>query len=137
GTLTEGRPQLTDVVTTSDQEGSEFLRLVASAEQGSEHPLATAIVRGATERGLALSPAEAFTALAGRGMAARVEGHEVLVGNAALLAERGIATDGLEDHAAELAAAGKTPMFVAVDGQGSGLVAVADTIKPSARRLIP
>ena len=144
GTLTEGRPQLTDVVVEGrgkreeGREGEdELLRLVASAEQGSEHPLAGAIVRGAAERGLALAPADGFTAMAGKGMRARVDGHEVLAGNAALLAEHGIALGPLAERAAALAAAGKTPMYVAVDGRPAGLVAVADTIKPGARRLIP
>ncbi|MBX6341170.1 MAG: heavy metal translocating P-type ATPase, partial [Thermomicrobiaceae bacterium] len=142
GTLTEGRPTLTDVVEADRAAGlpggeAELLRLAASAEQGSEHPLASAIVDGARARGLALAPLDEFAAIPGKGLRARVDGREVLVGNAALLADHGLAPDGLEPGAAELAAAGKTPMYVAVDRRLAGLVAVADTIKPSARRLIP
>jgi Cu2+-exporting ATPase len=116
---------------------SALLQLVAAAEQGSEHPLAAAIVQKATERGLVLTPAEQFTALTGKGIAARVAGQEVLVGNRALLADHGIAPGSLVERAGDLAAAGKTPMYVAVDGQPAGIFAVADTVKPGARRLIP
>jgi P-type Cu2+ transporter len=141
GTLTEGKPRLTNVVPAGSgpwTAGSEarLLRLVASAEQGSEHPLATAIVRGARERGVDLLPSEGFTAVTGKGMTAQVDGHAVLVGNAALLAERGIAARAFVERANSLAADGKTPMFVAVDGQAAGIIAVADTIKPSAHALI-
>jgi Cu2+-exporting ATPase len=141
GTLTEGKPRLTDVISAVDRDGREgnaddLLRLVASAEGGSEHPLATAIVSGARERGIALDAARDFTAISGKGMTARVGDRVLLVGNRALLVERGIPLDGLEDNAARLAAEGKTPMFVAIDAQPAGVVAVADTIKPSARRSI-
>ncbi len=117
GTLTEGRPELTDVVPVGDHangaaDRDELLRLVASAESGSEHPLATAIVRAANERKLAMATAEGFAAITGKGMVARVDGHEVVVGNAALLAERAIRLDGLESAAASLASDGKTPMLV-------------------------
>ncbi|HLZ71419.1 MAG TPA: copper-translocating P-type ATPase [Dehalococcoidia bacterium] len=142
GTLTEGKPALTDVVVSGAgpwQPGREndLLALVASVEQGSEHPLAAAIVRGASERGLALASAQNFTAIAGKGLRAEVGSRQLLAGNAALLADAGIAPGSLAETAATLAAAGKTPMYVAVDGAAAGLVAVADTIKPSARRLIP
>ncbi|HKO23300.1 MAG TPA: copper-translocating P-type ATPase, partial [Chloroflexota bacterium] len=142
GTLTEGAPRLTDVVVegsapwTTGRE-SALLQLVAAAEQGSEHPLAAAIVQGATERGLALTPAEQFTALTGKGIAARVAGHAVLVGNRALLADHGIAPGSLAEQVGDLAGGGKTPMYVAVDGHPAGVIAVADTVKPGARRLIP
>jgi Cu2+-exporting ATPase len=139
GTLTEGRPRLTDVVVAGTGTGDEdeLLRLVASAEQGSEHPLAQALVRGAQDRGLALAPAAGFTAVAGKGMTGTVDGHTVVAGNAALLADRGIDPGPLRARAEELAAAGRTPMFVAVDGRAAGLVAVADTVRAGARRLIP
>ncbi len=141
GTLTEGRPELTDVVPVGDHangaaDRDELLRLVASAESGSEHPLATAIVRAANERKLAMATAEGFAAITGKGMVARVDGHEVLVGNAALLAERAIRLNGLESAATSLASDGKTPMLVAIDGRPAGIIAVADAIKPSAHRLI-
>jgi Cu2+-exporting ATPase len=133
GTLTEGRPALTDVVALGEVDEVELLRLVASAERGSEHPLAEAIVGGALERGLTLAEANDFAALAGHGISATVAGHAILAGNAALLRERNIATGPLDDRVAALATAGKTPMFVALDGRLAGLVAVADTIKPTAR----
>jgi Cu2+-exporting ATPase len=142
GTLTEGKPALTDVVTSerggwSPTRADELLRLVASAEQGSEHPLASAIVQGAAARGIALAAATDFTAVTGKGMRARAEGHDLLAGNATLLRDAGIDPGALLERAEALASTGKTPMYVAVDGQAAGLVAVADTIKPSARRLIP
>jgi P-type Cu2+ transporter len=142
GTLTEGKPALTDVI-LADTDGwragreDTLLALVASAEHGSEHPLAAAIVRGATEKRLTLAEARGFVAISGKGLRANVDGHAVLAGNAALLADAGIAPGSLAERAAELATSGKTPMFVAIDGEAAGVVAVADTIKPSARVLIP
>ena len=140
GTLTEGKPALTDVLLAGGwQPGreSELLALVAAAEQGSEHPLASAIVQGARERGLAIAPAREFHAIAGKGLRATIDGRTILAGNAALLADAGLAPGRLSERAEQLAAAGKTPIYVAVDGEAAGLVAVADTIKPGARRLIP
>ena len=136
GTLTEGKPSLTDVVGVSGAERSAVLRLVASAEQGSEHPLAEAIVAGAREQGVALTNTRRFEALSGRGIQAEVDGRTVLVGNQRLMDDYRIHLNGLATTAGELAHAGKTPMFVAVDGQAVGLVAVADTIKPGAREAV-
>jgi Cu+-exporting ATPase len=136
GTITAGRPALTDVVTAGAVSEDELLRLVASAERGSEHPLGEAIVRGAQERGLALAPASGFNAIAGHGIEAEVEGRELLLGNAKLLRDRNIGLGMLEERADTLAAAGKTPMFVAVDGRIAGLVAVADTVKPGSREAV-
>jgi Cu+-exporting ATPase len=136
GTLTRGEPRLTDVIAADGADADEMLRLVASAERGSEHPLGEAIVRGARERGLQLSGAEGFEAVAGRGVEARVEGHTVLLGNLRLLAERGVEAGEFEARAEELSAAGRTPMFVAVDGTAAGLVAVADEVKPGARAAV-
>jgi Cu2+-exporting ATPase len=135
GTLTEGRPQLTEVVALKE-DGNEMLHLAASAEQGSEHPLARAIVKGARSRALKLAQPEGFQAIAGHGLEATVDGRRVLVGNRKLMADQNVPLDGLEQRASELAAAGNTPMYVAIDGAAAGLVAVADTIKPSARRAV-
>jgi len=135
GTLTEGKPQLTDVI-APDGEGDEVLRLAASAEQRSEHPLASAIVEGAKERSLSLVEAESFQAVAGRGLEATVDGRHIFVGNRKLLADRGISVDDLQEKASELAAAGRTPMFVAIDGAVAGIVAVADTVKPNAKAAV-
>jgi P-type Cu2+ transporter len=136
GTLTEGKPALTDVVTVGSLSEAELLGLVASAEQGSEHPLAEAIVQGARERGVVLRETSRFDSIAGHGIEATIDGRSVLAGNAKLMRDRGIDAAALEARAAELATAGKTPMFVAVDGRAAGLVAVADTIKPSAAETI-
>src|SRR5262249_37890466 len=115
---------------------TDLLRLVASAERGSEHPLAEAIVEGARERSIALADATRFEAIAGHGIRASVEGRVVLAGNRTLMADQGVNIEALEPLAATLAQEGKTPMFVAVDGQASGLVAVADRIKPSAHEAV-
>src|SRR5437763_182127 len=130
GTITKGKPELTDVVTLPGRVENEVLRLVAEAEQGSEHPLATAIVEGAKARGLALDTyPERFTAITGRGLETTVEGHEVLVGTRRLLSERSLAYDALEQQLEALEQLGKTAMLVVIDGKVAGLVAVADTIK--------
>ncbi len=130
GTITRGKPELTDVYTLVDQQSDGMLRLVAEAEQGSEHPLAAAIVEGAKARGVALNVSpERFTAIAGRGLEATVEGHMVLIGTRRLLSERSIAYDVLEKQLVALEQQGKTTMIVAIDGEVAGLVAVADTVK--------
>jgi P-type Cu2+ transporter len=136
GTLTEGKPALTDVVTVDGRSEEDLLRLVAPAERGSEHPLAEAIVAGARERGIEPADATQFQAIAGHGIQAEVDGHAVLVGNRKLMEDSGVDVRALEEKAAALAGTGKTPMFVAVDGREASLVAVADTIKPSARETL-
>jgi Cu2+-exporting ATPase len=133
GTLTEGEPSLTDVYALDSRSEEDLLRLVAPAEKNSEHPLAEAIVAGVRQRGIEVGEAMRFEAIAGQGIRAEVDGHAVLVGNLKLMDESGVDVFGLEERATALAERGKTPMFVAVDGEPSGLVAVADTIKPSAR----
>ncbi|MEX2290549.1 MAG: heavy metal translocating P-type ATPase [Mycobacteriales bacterium] len=130
GTITRGKPSLTDIVPVGGQDEMELLRLVASAEVDSEHPLAAAIVGGAKERGLDLARVTTFDSVTGKGIRAAVEGRELLIGNARLLRDADIATGELEQHADRLADDGKTPMYVAIDGRAAGLVAVADTIKP-------
>ncbi len=135
GTLTEGKPALTDVVVApgaANMDAAALLRLVGSAERGSEHPLAEAIVSGARDRGITLTDATRFEAIAGHGIEATVDGRTLLAGNRKLMSDRGIEMGDLEAQAATLAEGGKTPMFVAVDGVAAGLVAVADRIKPSA-----
>jgi Cu+-exporting ATPase len=130
GTITKGKPELTDVVALSGKNEDEMLRLVSTAEQGSEHPLATAIVEGAKARGLVLNTSPArFTAIAGGGLEARVEGHDVLVGTRRLLSEHAIAFTTLEADMEVLEGQGKTVMLVAIDGEVVGLVAVSDTVK--------
>ncbi|HEX3316457.1 MAG TPA: copper-translocating P-type ATPase [Solirubrobacteraceae bacterium] len=139
GTLTMGEPALTDVVAAGGPETeaeAELLRLAASAERGSEHPLAGAIVGGARERALALSEPTGFEALAGLGLHADVDGHAVLVGNRQLMEREHLALDGLPDAAQRLAEAGKTAMYVGVDGAVAGLVAAADPVRPTAPQAI-
>ncbi|WP_370650153.1 copper-translocating P-type ATPase [Oscillochloris sp. ZM17-4] len=136
GTLTAGKPTLTDVVVSGSVDEGELLRLVASAEQGSEHPLAEAIVNGARARGLELTEAAQFDSIAGHGIRATVGGRELLIGNTKLMRDQGVDATALEERAAALATAGKTPMFIAVDGQAAGLIAVADTVKPTAAEAI-
>jgi Cu2+-exporting ATPase len=136
GTLTVGEPALTDVLAFDHLGEDELLRLVASAERASEHPLAGAIVRGAEQRGLQLVEPTSFEGIAGHGLEATVDGHRLAVGNARLLEREGVAPDGLTERAAGLAGQGKTAMFVAVDGRPAGLVAAADQVRPSAREAI-
>jgi Cu+-exporting ATPase len=136
GTITEGTPAVTDVLPAPGFAADELLGLAASAEKGSEHPLGDAIVKRAAERSLPLLPLEAFTALPGRGIEARITGRQLLLGNSALMAERGIAFDSLADSSGALADAGKTPMFVAVEGRPAGIIAVADVPKPTSAEAI-
>jgi Cu2+-exporting ATPase len=136
GTLTQGRPALTDVVAEDELADDELLRLVASAERGSEHPLARALVEGAEQRGLSMIDASEFEAVPGHGLRATVDGRELLVGNTRLLEGADVSADGLGERAAALAGEGKTAMLVAVDGRPAGVVAAADKLKPSARRAI-
>ena len=136
GTITEGKPAVTDVLTATEANEETLLRLTASAEKGSEHPLGQAIVRGAQDKGLTLSPAQEFISLTGRGIEARIDGQTVLAGNRKLMDERGISLARMEAAADTLAQEGKTPMYVAVDGTLFGIVAVADVVKQSSRSAI-
>ncbi len=136
GTLTEGEPAVTDVLAGGSTDEGRLLVLAASAERGSEHPLAEAIVRAAGERGLRSAEPEAFEALPGRGVRATVEGRTVWLGNERLMGEAGLEAGDWRDRARELAEAGKTPVYCAVDGQVVGLIAVADPLKPAARKTV-
>jgi len=148
GTLTKGEPEVTDVIVpgatfnvhrpgpnlepgTSNLE-REVLRLAASLERGSEHPLGEAIVARAKSEGLALSEVEAFEAVPGHGVRGKVDGRTILLGNVRLMQENGVAPEALAEMAEKLAGQGKTPMFVAVDGEPAGVIAVADTLKDHA-----
>ncbi len=136
GTITAGRPALTDVATAEGWTEDDLLRLVAGAERGSEHPLGEAIVRAARERGLELADAAEFEAVAGHGIEARVSGRALLLGNERLMRERGVEVEAWTERAAALAEAGKTPMYAAVDGAAAGLLAVADPVKPESKAAI-
>jgi Cu+-exporting ATPase len=163
GTITEGKPALTDVIPAPDFREEDVLRLAASVERGSEHPLASALIAGAQARGTALEPVTAFEALAGQGVKATVGTQTVLLGNAALLAQQHITPDAILEAAAErLSAEGKTPMFLLLEaaarplvqigamqrneqgqrisaprsGKVAGVIAVADTVKPTSAAAI-
>jgi Cu+-exporting ATPase len=136
GTLTTGKPALTDVVSSSGMPESELLGLVAAVEQQSEHPVARAIVDGATSRGVTLVHASEFLMEPGAGVAGMVDGRAVRVGTRAWMARADVDASTLEPEAEQLAARGHTPSFVAVDGVLAGLVAVADRPAPEARQAV-
>ncbi len=131
GTLTRGEPSVTDVVVgqAASLDEISLLALAASAERGSEHPLGAAIIRAAQDRAIALHEPQQFEAIAGQGVRAQVEGQAVLVGNVALMQAQNVHLNGLEAEALRLQNEAKTAMWLAVDGQASGVIAVADTIK--------
>ncbi len=136
GTLTEGRPKLVDVVATGENSEDELVALAASLERGSEHPLAAAIVEGAKARGVELKEVTDFQSHTGKGVSGAVDGRKVLLGNSRLMDQFSIAWDGLQKEVDEMRNEGKTVMFVAVDGQLAGIVAVADPIKETTPRAI-
>ena len=136
GTLTLGRPVLTDLVAANGVEEGELLRLAASLERGSEHPLAEAIVDGARERKLKLAGAKNFEAATGKGVSGTVDGKKVVLGNAAMMAETGVDVSTLDADADRLRGEGKTAMFVAIGGKPGGIVAVADPVKPTTAEAI-
>ncbi|WP_370320923.1 heavy metal translocating P-type ATPase [Oricola sp.] len=131
GTLTEGKPRLTDVVALNGHDEAEILALAASLEKGSEHPLADAIVYGAEERGVTTGSASHFEALTGKGVKGSVDGKPVALGNNAMMQAEGIDADAAAEQADALRSAGKTVMLVAIDGKVAGMVAVADPVKTS------
>jgi Cu+-exporting ATPase len=131
GTLTEGKPKLLAVEVLGDRAANEVLKLAASLEQGSEHPLAAAIVKGAAERNVPLVPVQHFQSVTGKGVTGQVEGKQVLVGTMGLLKENGIEAAGLHARLEAMRAEGQTVMLVALDGQPAGLLGVADPIRPS------
>ncbi|VAW90291.1 Lead, cadmium, zinc and mercury transporting ATPase; Copper-translocating P-type ATPase, partial [hydrothermal vent metagenome] len=129
GTLTEGKPKLVSVFANDSFEENDNLRLAASLERASEHPLAEAIVRGAEERGVALTPAEEFQSVTGMGVTGSVDGRKVALGNIKLLESLGIDAGGLPQQADSQRAEGQTVMLLAIDGKAAGLIGVADPIK--------
>jgi len=136
GTLTEGKPRLTSVVPGDGVSESDLLRLAASIERGSEHPLAAAIVAGAQQRNLKLSEAQDFQSVTGKGVVGRVDHYQVALGNSKLLEQLNIEAAGLIDRADALRKEGETVMFVAIDGKPAGLIGVADPIKESTAEAI-
>lgn len=136
GTITHGKPSLTDVIVANGRDEREVLRFAASVEKSSEHPLALAIVEGALVRGLPLIDVQDFDAVPGHGVFARADGHRVLIGNLKFMNREGIGIGDFEEKSNTLANDGKTPMYVALDGELAGIVAVADTVKEDSRTAI-
>ncbi len=132
GTLTEGKPSVTDIVTTSGIDERTLLRLVAAAERGSEHAVGEAIVRESQARGLDLPDVTDFEAIAGKGVGANVEGHRVVIGTRPFFTEGGIDLGSLSNAGAALQAHAKTAVYVSIDGTAAGVIAIADTVKESA-----
>jgi Cu+-exporting ATPase len=131
GTLTEGKPKLVSVLPASGLSESDLLRMAASLERGSEHPLAAAIVRGAEERGLPLSETREFSSITGKGVKGVIDGKRVALGNRSLMTDLGVEVERLAEQAEKLRSDGQTAMFVSIEGKVAGLVGVADPIKPS------
>jgi Cu+-exporting ATPase len=132
GTLTEGKPRLVSVVAAPGQDESDLLRLAASLERGSEHPLAAAIVEAATARGLPIVSAGSFRSLTGKGVQGVVEGHKVAIGIRSLLAEEDVEIEALATQADELRGDAQTVVFVAIDGRAAGILGITDPVKESA-----
>ena len=136
GTITEGKPKVTDIITAEGISETELLTLSASAEKGSEHPLGEAIVNSAEEKGLAFLKTETFNAIPGHGIEVTINGQDLLLGNKKLMDEWHIGLGNLASASDALASQGKTPMYIAKDGKIAGIIAVADTVKESSLRAI-
>lgn len=136
GTITRGEPRVTDVIASGELSSEEVLRLTASTERGSEHPLGEAVVQAAQERGLTLEEVEGFEAVAGQGVRARLDGRSILLGNIRLMGQNGVEMVELEGEIKRLQGEGKTAMVLAIDGRAQGLIAVADTVKEGSKEAI-
>ena len=136
GTLTRGEPKVTNIISNASFSSEDILRLAASAEKGSEHPLGEAIVKAAKNKKLKLSTATKFNVIPGHGIEAQVEGKKLLLGNLRLMRDRGLSLNGMKKEAGSLWARGKTVMFLGIDDQVVGAIALADTIKPKAKEAL-
>jgi Cu+-exporting ATPase len=136
GTITEGKPKVTDVVVANGISEDELLQLAASAEKGSEHPLGEAIVKGAEEKGLEFKKLDSFRAIPGHGIEVEIDGKKMLLGNRKLMVESNISLENLEETSFKLAGEGKTPMYVTINGSIAGIIAVADTVKENSKKAI-
>lgn len=136
GTITEGKPEVTDILTNEQGDVKKLLQYTASAETGSEHPLGEAIIKKAKEENVINLPAEGFAALPGFGIKAKIEGKEILFGNEKLMLENNVATGDFVQKAQTLAGQGKTPMYVAIERRLLGLIAVADVVKKSSKEAV-
>jgi len=136
GTITEGKPKVTDVIAAEGVAKERLLQIAASGEKGSEHPLGEAIIKEAQDLGIGLISVDSFEAIPGHGIEALIDGAKVLIGNKKLMDERSVSIEEMKDISDLLAAEGKTPMYVAMDGRLSGIIAVADVVKESSIRAI-
>jgi len=136
GTLTKGEPEVTDIVSANDFTDTEILKYAASTEKGSEHPLGEAIVKRATEQKIELRDPKDFNAIPGHGIEAIIDGNKVLLGNLKLMKDRNIEIRDLEQKTEQLAGDGKTPMYVAIEGNAAGIIAVADTLKDNSKKAV-
>jgi len=136
GTITEGKPTVTDILTAKGFDGENLLKLTASAEKSSEHPLGQAIVNDAQEKGIELVSAESFNSMTGLGIKAKIGGQNILIGNRKLMKENNISLSEMAEDSSYLADEGKTPMYVAIDSKLAGIIAVADVVKPSSKAAI-
>ena len=136
GTVTKGHPVVTDIITASNFKEDDLLRIAASAERGSEHPLGESIVSAAEDKKIDLIDATEFDAIPGYGISAKINGQKVLLGNLALMQEQGISLADLGKKASQFSSNGKTPMFLSVNDNAIGMVAVADTLKPHSNEAI-
>lgn len=136
GTITEGRPKVTDVIPTQGISQNDLLKLAASAEKGSEHPLGEAIVKDAEDKGLEFIKLDFFKAIPGHGIEVKVDGKSILLGNRKLMIENNISLENMEETSDRLAEEGKTPMYISIDNRIAGIIAVADTVKESSKRAI-
>ncbi|MGB6409495.1 MAG: copper-translocating P-type ATPase, partial [Planococcus donghaensis] len=136
GTITEGKPKVTDIITVNGNNEETLLQLTASAEKGSEHPLGEAIVRAAEEKKMKMMSLGNFEAIPGHGIEVMIDGKRLLAGNRKLMVKQNISLTALEEVSDKLAQQGKTPMYVAIDNQIAGIIAVADTVKENSRKAI-
>jgi len=136
GTITEGKPEVTDILTTEGMDRDILLQLAASAEKSSEHPLGEAIVKAAEKKGLQLKKIENFRAIPGQGIEVHIEGMALFLGNRKLMDEIKIGLGDLEEISRKFAAEGKTPMYTAINGKLAGIIAVADVVKESSAKAI-
>ena len=136
GTITEGKPKVTDIVVSNGIDENKLLQLAASAEKGSEHPLGEAIVKDADEKELKILKLDFFKAIPGHGIEVKIDGKAILLGNRKLMIESNISLEDLEETSHRLASEGKTPMYISIDDKIAGIIAVADTVKENSKRAI-
>jgi P-type Cu+ transporter len=136
GTITEGKPVVTDIMPFDGYEEGYLLQIAASAEKGSEHPLGEAVVKAAQERGMELKALSQFKAIPGRGIEVNIDGKNIVTGNKKLMDERSVDVEGKWELSQKLAGEGKTPMYISADGKLAGIIAVADTVKENSKRAV-